>query len=299
MEQDQKKAKSIIKMYEYQTTLRSKSDPERFEAMAFAQHRLPADMIQGYSPVKPKKLYSSEGVKAIETFNTGFMGNIMSPNQDWFMARIVSRDPHEVREPDYGADFTEYVKNAMKDEMNNSNFYAEESLATMDCITGGYSCTMFQNNPDKKRVFATTFEPWRCWFDTDAYGNNDQFFYRYDITGRQLIERFRGIPDQIMTLAKRGLDTARFQMLMVIVRRDKLRDYNGNVIPFSRKLGRSMEYAVYHILLQKNVFLQESGYRIFPVAIHVWEKAGDSQYGRGLVMKYLPEFSKLNREFIL
>lgn len=295
MDQDQKKAKSIIKMYEYQTSLRAKSDPERFEAMAFAQHRLPSDMIQGFSPVKPKKLYSSEGVKAIETFNTGFMGNIMSPNQDWFLARIISRDPHIVLDPDYGADYTEYVKNDMKDELNNSNFYAEESLATMDCITGGYSCTMFQNNPDAGRVFATTFEPWRCWFDTDAFGNNDQFFYRYDLTGRQLLERFENIPDQIVTLAKRGLDSARFQMLMVIMKRDKLRDYNGNVIPFSRKIRKNMMFAVYHILLQKNVFLQESGYRIMPVAIHVWEKSGDSQYGRGLVMKYLPEFSKLNR----
>lgn len=293
--QDQKKVKSIIKMFEYQTSLRAKSDPERFEAMSFAQHRLPNDMISGDSPVKPKKLYSSEGVKAVETFNTGFMGNIMSPNQDWFVARIVSRDPHINLEPDYGSDFTEYIKNAMKYEMNNSNFYDQESLATMDCITGGYSCTMFQNNPEENRIFATTYEPWRCWFDSDEYGNNDQFFYRYDLTGRQLIERFEGIPDNIVTQAKRGLDTSRFQMLMVIMKRDKLRDYNGDIIPFSKKIRKNMKFAVYHILLQKNVVLKESGYRILPVAIHVWEKSGDSQYGRGLVMKYLPEFSKLNR----
>ena len=84
-------------------------------------------------------------------------------------------------------------------------------------------------------------------------------------------------------------------MLFVVMRRDKLRDSEGNVMPFSRKIRKRMMYASYQIMLGKDVILQESGYRSFPLAIHIWEKAGDSQYGRGLVMKYINEFSKLNR----
>ena len=143
MEQEKERVQSILKMFEYQKGIRAKGDPTRWMAMAFAKHRLPDSMIASDSPVKPIHLYSDEGVKAIETFCTGFMGNIMSPNQEWFLARIESRDFHVTHEPDYGGDYTSYIQNAMKYEMNHSNFYEQENIATLDCITAGYSCTMF------------------------------------------------------------------------------------------------------------------------------------------------------------
>ncbi len=295
MAADTKKVQGILRMLDHQKVIRAKGDRMRWEAMAFAKHRLPEDMISGDSPVKPIKLYSDEGVKAIERFCTGFMGNIMAPNQDWFMPRIVSRDYHVSLEPDYGGDFIEYMKTAMKDEMNHSNFYEQENLATLDSITCGYSCTLFQNDEVGDRIFLQTFEPWNCWFDLDRFGRPYVFLYKYSLTGREMLERYDSLPNNVLAMAKRAMDNSQFEMLFCVVRRNQIRDSSGNVVPFSRRISENMEFASYEIYIPGMKVLRESGYRQFPVAIHVWEKAGDSQYGRGLVMKYLNEFSKLNR----
>ena len=295
MEKEQERVQNILKMFTYQQSIRAKGDKLRWQAMAFAKHRLPESMISDDSPVKPIHLYSDEGVKAIETFCTGFMGNIMSPNQEWFVARIESKDFEVVHEPDYGGPYTSYIRNAMKYEMNHSNFYEQESMATLDCITCGYSCTMFQNDGDNNRIFLKTFEPWNCWFDLDRFDTPYLFLYRYNLTGRELLDRFDILPADVVQAAKGALDTSSFMMLFAVIRRGKLRDSEGNILPFSRKLRKRMKFASYQILLGKDIILEESGYKSFPLAIHIWEKAGDSQYGRGLVMKYINEFSKLNR----
>ena len=286
------RVQAIMNLYNQQKSIRAVNDKKRWLAMAYADHR--TDSLN--SPIPEVHLYDSAGKIAIRTLVEGLIDSIMSPQQNWFSLRIVSGDFHKILPPSYGVEYTTYAKRAMKNEFDHSNFYEEQNIASYDAITCGYSCTLFQNDEKTKRIYLQTFEPWNCWFDTDTKGNYNIFLHRYYLDGLELLERFgENLTPEKRDEAKRTGKDGRYEMLMVIMQRPYFRDSYGKIIQFSHRIAKRMKYACVHILLDTNQIVSETGYRDFPVIIHVWEKDGISQYGVGLVMKHIEEFGKLNR----
>lgn len=288
---------AITRHYESLKSIRSRGDALRWKAMAFIGHRTKEQSIDPDCPVPDLHLYDCAGKLAVNTFVESLGGSVMSPGQDWFSMRVVSKDYSNELPPAYGIQYTSYAKNAITDELNHSNFYDEQSLAFFDSISCGYSCTLFQNDPEYGRVYLQTFEPWRCWFDTDRSGHYNTFIYRYFLDGYQLIERYGdSLPKDVFDKASKTGKYNRFEVLFCVVERDRIRDSLGRVVKFSTRIGKKMRYASLHILRDAgDIVIHESGYKDFPIVIHVWQKAGDSPYGIGFVMKYIEEFSKLNR----
>ena len=287
---------AILRLYESLKSIRGKGDEDRWKAMAFVGHRTAKDSSGTDCPVPDIHLYDCTGIMAVRTLVESLGGSVMSPNQEWFSMRIVSKDYYNELPPAYGVQYTSYAKRAMSDELNHSNFYDQQSLAFYDSITCGYSCTLFQNDSKTKRVYLQTMEPWNCWFDTDLKGNYTSFMYRYTLDGYGLIERFGdSLPERIRTEAAANGKNRIYTMLFCIIERPVIYDSKGNPVRFSHIISKNMRYAAISLLLDEGLILDESGYNEFPVVIHVWENDGDSPYGKGLVMKYLSEFGKLNR----
>ena len=291
------KTDAINRLFANLQSIRSRGDELRWKAMAFAGHRTKESSRASDCPVPDIKLYDCTGVMAIKTLVESLGGAVMSPNQDWFSIRIVPRNYKNTIPLDWGQSWISYAKKTMANELNHSNFYEEQSLAFFDSITCGYSCTLFQNDSTRNRLFLQTLEPWNCWFDTDTMGNYSIFFYRYTLDGTDFLERFGDeyLPKNIRDKAEKGGKEATFNMLYCITERPYLRDSQGRQIPFSQRIGKQMKYAAITILRDENIIIRESGFTEFPLVIHVWERCGDSQYGIGLVMKYLSELGKLNR----
>ena len=292
------KINALLDLYNDLVSIRTPGDKDRWTAMAFIKHRTKELSCDPECPVPDLHLYDVSGLYAVRTLIESLGGSVMSPNQDWFSLRFSSRDYTMELSPDYGIQYTSYAKKAMADEMNHSNFYDEQTMAFYDSVSCGYSCTLFQNDEENSRIYLQTLEPWNCWFDCDIMGNYTSFFYRYRIDGYQLLERFGdsgNIPESVMDKARKGGKKAVFNMLFCIQKRNRIRDSQGRLVRFSRKINVNMKYASMHILLDEKVLLSESGYNEMPLVIHVWEKSGDSPYGIGLIMKFLPEFGKLNR----
>lgn len=296
MEKDPR-IEEIQNMLAYQKSVRAKSDNDRWAAMSYVRHRMPEQSTSSGCPVPSaeyNRLYDDAGVLAFDDFIAGFMGSFMSPTEDWFMPRLVPKDYLQSEpEPDYGHDYLSAQKDKIKDELKKSNFYAEETLASKDVVSGSYSCTLFQNDSKTDKVFLKTLEPWCCYFDSDMQGNWNLFMYEYYINGYDLIERFPDI-DKDSTLfrnASIGRTSAVFHMLYVITENNRLRDNSGQLMRFAK----NRKFSVLEICLSENEILYEGGTDYFPVAIHVWEKSGSSQYGVGPVMKHLAEYRKLNR----
>lgn len=288
-----KRIAEVKKLLEYQKTVRGKSDQKRWAAFSMVQHRLPSQTCADDCPVEERShIYSSTGVDAFESFIAGFMGAFMSPNQDWFSLRLISKKNLSLAEPDYGIDFTDYVKRATKYELDHSNFYSENEMASKDSFCGGYSCTLIQNNPKKNMCYYQTLLPWRCFFDMDLQGNWNQFFYIYKLTGLQVLDRFPDLDQEsklYKSAKKSGVDGV-FEFVFAIIERQ-----TADNAKFSVKFVDEMQYASLDICLTTNEIVAESGYADFPVVIHIWSKSGDSHYGEGGVMKYLSELRKLDR----
>ena len=298
MEAD-KRTVHITRMYEQLRSIRAKGDELRWKAMAFINHRTKESTYDDDCPIPKIHLYDCSGILAVRTFVEGLGSSIMSPGQEWFSLRLMSMDFESELPPAFGVRYLTYAKKKLTYEMDHSNFYDEETIALYDSISCGYSCTMFQDDSENGSVYLKTLAPWNCYFDTDKAGNYSCFMYTYTLDGPGLIDEFGkdgNIPEKILKEAKTAGKNKRYRILYCIEKRQYIRDSEGNPIRYSRKISKRMKYAAIYILRSDGDYvLRESGFVNFPVVIHVWEKAGDSQYGIGLVMKYLAEFGKLNR----
>lgn len=286
----------IKKLLANQKAVRAKSDGDRWAAMSYVRHRMPEQSVADMCPVPSaddNRLYDDAGVLAYNDFVTGFMGSLMSPSQEWFSPVLVPKDYGKQPDPAYGIEYTSAEKNKIMDELAHSNFYADQSIANRDVTAGSYSCTLVQNNPKENRIFLSTLEPWRCYFDRDLQSNWNLFLYEYELDGYELLEKFPDIDksSKLFKDASVGRTNIRFDMLYVITENNRLRDSKGALMRFNR----NKRFSVLEICLSRNEILSESGSDFFPVVIHVWEESGSSQYGVGPVMKYLSEFRKLNR----
>lgn len=290
--EDSKKIETIIEAFDYERTLRAKSDPLRFEAMSLLGHRTKSLSACDDSPVEDKRLYEGEDAKAIETLESGFNSALMSQNSKWFACNIVPRIYRMGQSPIEDLEYTSYVEKAMMDEFATSNMYASSKLASKDAIIGGYSCQLVQEDETRHRTFYDTLVPWRCWFNHDRYYNWDTFFYTYTLNGYEMLERFPNLSDTLRKQCIQGRSSARYRMLFAIVDRKKMFGSDGQ--PVSFLVGKNMKYAALQIAMDTQEIVEESGYNDFPVVIHTWEQISDSHYGVGIPMKYIAEFRRLH-----
>lgn len=285
-----KKVKAVRELYEREVSIRSKSDKIRWEAYNLVGHRLKELSACNDCPVPELRPYSSEGTKAIDTLVKGLMSAMMSPNSRWFGCTVVPRKYVQGQSPVDDMEYTSYVVKSMMNEFSHSNVYAESEMTAKDSVIGGYSC-LFIREDDKGITNFQTLIPWRCWFDTDMFGNPNAFFYRYTLDGYQMLERFPDMDEEKRRQCSRNPSGQKFDMLFAVVDRKMMFDEDGSSLIFSK----NMKYAALQISLNDDTIIEESGYRDFPVVIHVWEKDSDSHYGTGLVMKYISEFRKLRK----
>lgn len=288
---NKKKIAAIKEIYDHQKALRNKSDELRYEAFSYLEHRTKELSAADDVPFDSIRLYSAEGKKAVETFVHGVMSAFMSPTQRWFGLTIKPRVYRQGMDVLQDFDWCSYAERAIMSEFQRSNLYSEANIASYDSIIGGYSCMGVQENPVEGRTFFQTYVPWRCYFDRDVYRNWDLFIYEYTLTGYEMLERFPDMSEKMKDKCKRERSSGRHSILYVICDRKKVFDEDGNSVKFAK----NMKFASLHIALEDNEILEESGFNDFPVSIHIWEESSDSQYGVGLVMKYISEFRKLNR----
>lgn len=290
--EDSRKIETVIEAFDYERTLRNKSDKLRWEAMSLLGHRTKDLSACDDSPVEDVRKYEGEDAKAIETLDSGFNAALMSQNSKWFACNIVPRIYTMGQSPIEDLEYTSYVEKAMMDEFATSNMYASSKLASKDAIIGGYSCQLVQEDETRHRTFYDTLVPWRCWFNHDRYYNWDTFFYTYTLNGYEMLERFPNLSDTLRKQCIQGRSGARFRMLFAIVDRKKMFGSDGQ--PVSFLIGKNMKYAALHIAMDTQEIVEESGYNDFPVVIHIWEQVSDSHYGIGIPMKYISEFRRLH-----
>ena len=292
------KLKDILTTWRKQEAIRKKSDEIRWASFSIVRHRVPSGTIEEDCPVEENAHpYSNAGIEAFETFINGFMGSLMSQNNNWFKIRLKSKGnklEDSTLPADYGIQYTDYVTNSVMDEYHHSNFYSENNLASRDAVCGGYSCTIVQFDEKANKCFFQTLAPWRCTYDSDLMGNWNQFYYHYWLNGYQLIEKFPEVKkdEQLFKKASKGGLNIHFEMLYAICERDTIRSSETG---YSLRFRKKMRFGAFDIIISENKLIRESGFTEFPVVIHVWNRNGDSQYGEGLVMKYLAEFRKLER----
>ena len=91
-EAEKTRVNAITRHYESLKSIRSRGDALRWKAMAFIGHRTKEQSIDPDCPVPDLHLYDCAGKLAVNTFVESLGGSVMSPGQDWFSMRVVSKD---------------------------------------------------------------------------------------------------------------------------------------------------------------------------------------------------------------
>lgn len=287
----------LLTRWESLKTIRNRIDPVRWEAMAYANHRTKESSLTN-SPVPVIRLYSSSGVLAIQNFINGFLGNLVSQNQNWASLRYEAEDLTEQDDIPSANEYLGKLQRKLMSELANSNFYAEDRMACMDAFTGGCSATFINNDEERNICVFNTLPPWDWWCDTNKYGVYDTFFYKKTMSAYRAYQQFGDkLPKDILKVAMSGGYDDEFDFLMCVMPRNT--KLEGSTI-----FGKEKKYACVWLVLnnigggtgsgKKAWIVSEDGYDEFPVIIHAWDRDGDNPYGTSPVIKALPELRRLN-----
>lgn len=255
------------------------------EACAYMRHRVK----DRNTPVNQIDIYNSTPMDAVNTCVNGIAGYLLSPSIMWFKYIVKGRN-FEKSDKLYGAnDWLEDVTQIQYSLYSNSRFYPVAHEALRDSIITGTSYEMITDRiAKKKKIVFECYSPFECYIAEDADGIVDTFYREYTMTARQAYERFgESLPDEVKDLVTK-LEQPNKEVTFVhaIFPRDE--HVKGMVSAKNKKFA-----SVHYCRTGEKVVL-ESGYDEFPVAVHRWRKSGNSAYGIGLVVDFLPEIKKLN-----
>jgi hypothetical protein len=282
-------AKAIAAKWSRLKTERLRTESIRWEACAYVQHRM-NEFNDPDCPIKPIKLYNTAGILAFETFINGYHGNLITPSMRWFKLTFTGED-YSDSDSVYGAnDFLEICENQMYSELNKTNFYPTDKLATKDAAVQGTSAEWVYDDVEDGLSVFDTIAPWDFWIDKNHRGKIDTIFIRFKMTASDALDEYgENTPDDIRRNVETDAGDTEHEFILAIYPRKKMRSDIGKVLISTEK-----PYAAVTYYPTEGVVVEESGYDEFPVAVHVFEPDGSSVYGKGLVMKYITELKRLN-----
>lgn len=187
---------------------------------------------------------------------------LTSPGAPWFY--LSSGDPEIDGEQDV-AEWLQVVGESMNSVFNDpvANFQSQIHELYLDLVYFG-TASMYVGYHDRF-TFRTHFLG-ECYFSEDPYGMIDTIYRIFNLTKRQIIQRF-GDQDYGKDFAK-AKEGASFQLLHAVV-------------PDKAK------WASRYWLLNEKKLIQEGSYAHFPYVVPRWEKSSAEIMGRGPGMKAL------------
>lgn len=236
-------AKAISRKWERMKAVRRKTEDLRWEACAFVNHRC-AEFNDPDCPIKPVKLYNTAGIQAFETFINGYHGNLITPAIRWFRLTLIGEN-YEDADTIYGAnDFLELCENQIYTELNKSDFYPKDKLATKDAAVQGTSAEWIIDDVEHGLCVYETLPPWDFWIDRSRpYGPIDTLFYRFTVTSEQALDRFgEKTPDIIRHDVECGAGDTEHVFLLAVYPRKRMLDDKGKTLISTEKRFAAVTY---------------------------------------------------------
>lgn len=254
------------------------TDPLRGQGFV-GSNTLDAASIQSAAlSTKRDKVYDNTAIDSIRMLVSTILGGIAPSSQRWL-------DLDLVEDPSIRNAWLDDVADIIWKEIHKGNFDSVMFDALMTMATIGW-CVPYISYKD-----GIHFNEWsaaQCYLSSSVDGGLIDSIYReYTLTGEQALLEFGDtLPPNIKTQCING-DTLR--LLHCI----KPRDIDG-IKKKRGKMSKHMAYESYHILIEPQTVLRESGYEEFPCAIPRWSVIPSSVYAVGAVHFALEDIKTLN-----
>lgn len=240
------------------------------------------------TPGDPKHshLFDSTALNSIDELAAG-LGTIMTnPSSDWFL--MTTGDTELDNDHEVALFLSETAKRMLR-RLASSNFYTMSHEETIDSISFGTG-VLFQDF-DEDGPYFTAFAPYDWRIRTDHRGRVVGCARKYKLSLEAIYEEFgdESFDDDMKDMLVNAPDR-KFEIVHMIDKREvfervgKLKTLNKN------------PYTSIHVLIDKKIQLKLSGYKEFPASFSRWSKSSCEDWGRGPLMKALPDIMTANQQ---
>lgn len=232
-------------------------------------------------------IVDSTATQAARTLRSGMMGGITSPARPWF--KLTTGDP-DLAESSNVKNWLYVVSQRMNTAFTISNLYNTLPIVYGDMGTFGTAAMLVEEDLDDG-IRTYPFAIGSYMISNNHKMKVDTFFREYQLTVRQLVEKFKVGDDwsNISKHVKNLWDLGQYEKWVSIchvIRPNEL--YDPNKLEAKYKKYSSVYYESgsqvngsqnYLEQASEDVYLRESGYDYFPVLAPRWEVNGEDSYG--------------------
>lgn len=231
-------------------------------------------------------LYDSTAADSVQVLTSMIMNGVTPANAIWFKAQPDGID--DLSELTEGERWLEDVCQFIWRNIHAANFDSESFETVTDVVTAGWGILFI--DIDREAGGGYVFESWHpgnCFIaSTRADGQIDTIYREHTMTAETMINTYgeENCHFQVVTMARTAPDT-RYKLLHVIEPRKQVG---------AGQLNKAMPFASYHIDVDNNQIMKESGFHEFPCAIPRMRRLPNSNYGNGQMTIALPDAKMAN-----
>ncbi|MBF6687453.1 head-tail connector protein [Acinetobacter baumannii] len=231
-------------------------------------------------------LVDSTAAEAIQLLVSMIMSGVTPANSIWFQAAPDGVD--DISQLTDGERWLETVCQFMWRNIHAANFDSEAFETITDVTVAGWG--VLYTDIDHKEGGGYVFESWpigSCWIGSSRPNGVVDIIYReHEMTAEAMVNAYgedKCASDVVN--AARTEPERRFKLLHVI----QPRKTKG-----AGQLNTDMAFASYHVDLNHQIILKESGYQEFPCSIPRLRRLPNSVYGNGQMSVALPDAKTCN-----
>lgn len=231
-------------------------------------------------------LYDSTAADSLQVLVSMIMNGVTPANAIWFKAQPDGVDDLSVLTE--GERWLEDAAQFMWRNIHAANFDSESFETVTDIVAAGWG--VLYTDIDREAGGGYVFESWHignCFIgSTRADGRVDTIYREHEMTVEAMINTYgeKNCHHSVLEKAKTSPDD-KMKLLHVIQPRKKVG---------SGQINKAMPFASYHIDINNNHTLKESGYHEFPCSVPRLRRLPNSVYGNGQMTIALPDAKMLN-----
>ncbi len=242
--------------------------------------------VKGQRETERADLYDSTAADALQVLVSSIMTGVTPANAIWFKAQPDGIDDLSVLTE--GERWLEDAAQFMWRNIHAANFDSESYETVTDIVTAGWG--ILYTDIDREAGGGYVFESWHignCFIgSTRADGRIDTIYREHEMTVETMINTYgeNNCHHSVVEKAKTSPDE-KMKLLHVIQPRKQVG---------AGQINKAMPFASYHIDINNNHILKESGYHEFPCSVPRLRRLPNSVYGNGQMTIALPDAKTAN-----
>ena len=291
---DKKKAEKLVQELERMMKERKAFEGTWTEAQALVSSViLSFDVREGSSTDGynvPKRI-TNRPANYQETLVSGLCGYGVNPGIKWLELGLEDEEAMA----GYGVkDWLEKIQLAAYNEFDGRNLYGEWKNVIEQATTFGFGVMHVAEDDSRNEVRYKQIDVPEIFLDTNEYNEYETVFRRFFMTVENAVSRFgleamnEGIRDRWNLPNNENEKAREIQILHAVFRRKNKKG------AFSSR-NTDMPFASFFVDVEERHLIEESGYRSFPYAIFVWDKAGGKKYPLSPAIKAINDVKLLTK----